>query len=171
MRVSRIVASYYQDENHEKAGHGEIYCCYDDGSEDPGIVALTNRTVTDLMTVSGYTIYMHEGARPWDEKEKQRAEMIVDTVILYMTRYRLNQMVERMTFFDDNDSIRSIMFKYVAAMAKEPGLACIAEGVETKAQFNILKNNRCDLAQGFFFDKPLPVAEFEKRISLHRYSV
>ena len=72
---------------------------------------------------------------------------------------------------DDNDSTRSIMFKYVVAMAKELGLECIAEGVETQSQVEILRNNRCELAQGFFFDKPLPIDDFEQRLTEHRYPV
>lgn len=64
----------------------------------------------------------------------------------------------------DNKDERSVMFKYVVAMAKEMGLECIAEGVETEAQVEVLKKNGCDLAQGFFFDRPLPLEEFEKRL-------
>lgn len=72
---------------------------------------------------------------------------------------------------DDENSTRSVMFKYVIAMAKEMGLECIAEGVETQSQVNVLRENHCELAQGFFFDRPLPVEEFEKRLTVHRYTV
>ena len=70
---------------------------------------------------------------------------------------------------DNENSTRSVMFKYVVAMAKELGLECIAEGVETIQQLNVLRENHCDLAQGFFFDQPLPVEEFEKRLAIHHY--
>ena len=71
---------------------------------------------------------------------------------------------------EDNDtSPRSVMFKYVVAMARELGLECIAEGVETKEQVGILKDNNCDMAQGFYFDKPLPVGEFEERLNSYKY--
>ncbi len=72
---------------------------------------------------------------------------------------------------DDQNSIRSIMFKYVVAMAKEMGLECIAEGVETKDQVEVLRQNKCGFAQGYFFDKPLPLAEFENRLDGNGYSV
>ena len=72
---------------------------------------------------------------------------------------------------DDNDSIRSIMFKYVVAMAKELGLECIAEGVETHKQLEALKCNHCSQAQGFYFDKPLPKDEFEDRLDEKKYEV
>ena len=59
---------------------------------------------------------------------------------------------------------RSVMFKYVVAMARDLGLEVITEGVETEAQLNLLKANNCELAQGFYFDKALPVDEFEERL-------
>lgn len=72
---------------------------------------------------------------------------------------------------DSEDRQKRIMFKYVLAMAQEMGLECIAEGVETKEQLDLLKENCCDFAQGFFFDRPLPVEEFEKRLDDKVYSV
>lgn len=72
---------------------------------------------------------------------------------------------------DNEESTRSIMFKYVVAMAKELGLECIAEGVETKNQVQVLRDNRCVFAQGFYFDRPLPINDFEDRLSTHHYDV
>ena len=72
---------------------------------------------------------------------------------------------------DEYDSTRSIMFRYVVAMAKNLGLECIAEGVETQTQLDILRENQCELAQGFLFDPPLPVEKFEERLSENVYPV
>ena len=63
----------------------------------------------------------------------------------------------------------NIMFRHVVNMAKEIGLTCVAEGVETSEQVDILRKNGCDIAQGFFYDKPLPVREFEKRLEQYTY--
>ncbi|MBE5864937.1 MAG: GGDEF domain-containing protein [Lachnospiraceae bacterium] len=59
----------------------------------------------------------------------------------------------------------SIMLTHVISMAQEMGLECIVEGVETTEQIKFLKQHNCYLAQGFFFDKPLPKGEFEKRLN------
>lgn len=66
---------------------------------------------------------------------------------------------------DENPVQKNIMFKYIIAMAQEMGLECISEGVETKEQVQLLMENKCNLAQGYFFDRPLPVEEFEKRLN------
>lgn len=42
------------------------------------------------------------------------------------------------------------------------GMNIIAEGVENKEQLNWLKKEKCQIAQGYFFSKPLPFDEFLK---------
>ncbi|MBR6222527.1 MAG: EAL domain-containing protein [Lachnospiraceae bacterium] len=57
-----------------------------------------------------------------------------------------------------------VMLKHVIAMAQDMGLECIVEGVETLEQVKLLKKNNCYLAQGFYFDRPMPVKQFEERL-------
>jgi EAL domain-containing protein (putative c-di-GMP-specific phosphodiesterase class I) len=47
-------------------------------------------------------------------------------------------------------------------MAHSLGLTVTAEGVEDQASLDMLRDYGCDLAQGYFIAKPLPVAEFER---------
>ena len=42
-------------------------------------------------------------------------------------------------------------------------MICIAEGVETRNQAEILLENGCDYAQGFYYGRPMPLEEFENR--------
>ncbi|MBE5864150.1 MAG: EAL domain-containing protein [Lachnospiraceae bacterium] len=72
---------------------------------------------------------------------------------------------------DDERSTRNVMFRHVVSMARQLGLECIAEGVETEMQIQVLRENNCELAQGYFFDKPLPKEEFEIRLSNKKYDV
>lgn len=65
---------------------------------------------------------------------------------------------------DENKGSKEIMLKYVISMAQELGLECIVEGVETMQQVELLKSCSCFRAQGYFFDKPLPVNVFENRL-------
>lgn len=63
----------------------------------------------------------------------------------------------------------SMMFAHVISMAHEIGMKCVAEGVETDDQLEILHHYGCRIAQGFLFDRPLPVNEFEERLRARRY--
>lgn len=53
------------------------------------------------------------------------------------------------------------MMKHVIRMANDLGMACIAEGVESMEQVQLLKENKCYMAQGFLFNRPIPKEEFE----------
>ena len=55
----------------------------------------------------------------------------------------------------------------VITMAHRLHLSVVAEGVETKTQVNRLREVDCDYVQGYFFAKPMPVAEFEKILKEH----
>ena len=46
------------------------------------------------------------------------------------------------------------------AMAHSLGIKVVAEGVETLEQLNHLKGQGCEIAQGYYFSKPLPDDEF-----------
>jgi len=70
---------------------------------------------------------------------------------------------------DDDTSVNSIMFRYVISMVNELGIECIVEGVETAKQLALLQKNNCLYAQGFLFDRPLPVREFEQRMLVGSY--
>lgn len=65
---------------------------------------------------------------------------------------------------NDSDSQKYVMLKHIIALAQDIGLECISEGVESAEQVRLLKENNCFFAQGFYFDKPMPVEEFEKRL-------
>ena len=49
------------------------------------------------------------------------------------------------------------------------GLTVIAEGVESAESWRILKELHCDMAQGYYMSKPLPVGEFTEWIATSRW--
>ncbi len=52
--------------------------------------------------------------------------------------------------------------KAIIILAKSMGMSVIAEGVETRSQYDFLTQKLCDETQGFFFYRPLPVSEMEE---------
>lgn len=63
-----------------------------------------------------------------------------------------------------SDNKKDLIFRQLVLLAQSLGLECIVEGVETVEQIRILKKNNCFLAQGYYFDRPLPVDVFEQRL-------
>lgn len=57
-----------------------------------------------------------------------------------------------------SDKARSIISS-VIAMDKKIGTRSLAEGVETKEQFEFLRSMGCEKAQGYYFGKPMPYEE------------
>lgn len=55
-------------------------------------------------------------------------------------------------------------------LAKHLQMKIVAEGVETKEQVDFLNGIGCDLIQGFYFAKPMPVKEFEEKYYLKELS-
>ena len=55
----------------------------------------------------------------------------------------------------------------IITLGRELGMGVVAEGVETEAVLNFLRQTGCSLAQGYFFAKPLPAVDatgmFEER--------
>ncbi len=54
------------------------------------------------------------------------------------------------------------ILRYLIAMAKELDLTVVTEGVETVEQVNFLTEIGCDIAQGYYFAKPISIREFDR---------
>ena len=67
---------------------------------------------------------------------------------------------------DEEDKKKVVMLKSIVTMAQALKMECIAEGVETVQQMLLLKEYGCFLIQGYFFDRPMPVNEFEERLAI-----
>ncbi len=70
-----------------------------------------------------------------------------------------------MNFLEDESGQRGRdILESVIMMADKLKTNVITEGVETDEQFEFLKHIGCRKFQGYLFDKPLPVEDFESRI-------
>ncbi|WP_341522373.1 EAL domain-containing protein [Pseudomonas sp. G.S.17] len=66
---------------------------------------------------------------------------------------------------DDQDDME--ITSAVIAMAHNLKLKVVAEGIETAAQLTFLRRHRCDVGQGYLFDRPIPGEELIAK--LRRY--
>ncbi len=56
-----------------------------------------------------------------------------------------------------------VILTHIINMARDLDMEVIAEGVETIHQLELLHSLGCDIFQGFYFSKPIPVSDFEKK--------
>ncbi len=63
---------------------------------------------------------------------------------------------------NDEDNRSSFIIEDTIAMAKHLRMQTVAEGIETRQQVDFLCSLGCDLIQGYYFARPMPVDEFER---------
>ncbi len=54
------------------------------------------------------------------------------------------------------------VIRHIITLAKELGFVTLAEGAESKAQVDRLRELGCEVIQGYYYSKPVPEAEYEK---------
>ncbi|MDE2132594.1 MAG: EAL domain-containing protein, partial [Betaproteobacteria bacterium] len=81
----------------------------------------------------------------------------------YLKRFRISRLKIDQSFVRDvpDDPEDNAIVTTVISLARSLGLRTVAEGVETERQAAFLKEQGCDEVQGYYYSKPLPVAELE----------
>ena len=85
-----------------------------------------------------------------------------------LTEMPLNTLKLDKSFVDkvggDSDRKEDIaVIRHIVSLAKELEFVCLAEGAETKSQVDKLRNLGCELIQGYYYSRPIPIAEYESR--------
>ena len=66
----------------------------------------------------------------------------------------------------ENEAKGLDILESIITLAGKHGMKVITEGVETKKQLYMLVEMGCDMYQGYYFSKPIPVDEFEKKYNI-----
>jgi EAL domain-containing protein (putative c-di-GMP-specific phosphodiesterase class I) len=90
--------------------------------------------------------------------------------LAHLKRFSVNTLKIDKSFVRDVDfsSTDAAITTAIIAMGNSLKLNVIAEGVETQAQYDFLKENHCDQVQGFLFCRPLPPAELVELLKKNR---
>ena len=64
---------------------------------------------------------------------------------------------------EDAEDRGMLIVSEVIDLAKKLNMKIVAEGIESREQVDFLAEQECDLIQGYFFAKPMPVNEFEEK--------
>ena len=80
----------------------------------------------------------------------------------YLRRLPMDQLKIDQSFVRDvlTDAGDASIARTIVALGQSLGLNVIAEGVETEAQRDFLAANGCQCYQGYFYSRPLPIADF-----------
>jgi len=82
----------------------------------------------------------------------------------YLNKLHVSYLKIDKSFVDqiDQDHFNDSILLTIIAIGKRMKFKIIAEGVETKNQYDFLSEQNCDEIQGYYFSKPLPATELEK---------
>lgn len=62
-----------------------------------------------------------------------------------------------------NDVRGRIILETIITMAKKLKIKTVAEGIEKKEQIEYLRKIGCDMVQGYYYEKPMKLEEFEQK--------
>jgi EAL domain-containing protein (putative c-di-GMP-specific phosphodiesterase class I) len=85
----------------------------------------------------------------------------------YLSRFPIDVVKIDQSFVSDidQDPIKSAIVSAVVALSKAIGATTVVEGVENQAQLEHVRNLGCDVAQGFYFARPMTAAAFSDLIA------
>lgn len=78
----------------------------------------------------------------------------VEADIIKLDRFFLN--------YAEEDDKTMTFIKYLVKMMKHMGYKVLAEGVETEEQIQLLNSVECDMVQGFYYARPMPIEKFRE---------
>ena len=81
---------------------------------------------------------------------------------------KIDMVFLRNTADQEQERARTIV-EDVISMANHLSITSLTEGVETEYQYIKLRKMGCQLYQGFYFAKPMPVEEFEQYLSSNNH--
>lgn len=64
----------------------------------------------------------------------------------------------------EHDAKEIKLVEMILGIAEDMNVPVVAEGVETEKQLQLLKEMGCALVQGYYFSRPIPTDEFEKKL-------
>ena len=88
----------------------------------------------------------------------------------YLRQYHFDVLKIDKSFVDDLEHSNTDLglVASIVSMGRILGVEIVAEGVESMTQLQYLKQIGCDLIQGYYFARPMPIADFEAFLAENR---
>ena len=115
--------------------------------------------ITESMTVSDNDVFL----KTLNELSEMGVRLLMDdfgtgySCLSYLRQLPFDVLKIDKSFVSNYDTIAST----IIAMGKQLDMKIIAEGVETQSNLNILKQQQCDFAQGYFFQRPVSAEQLD----------
>ena len=91
--------------------------------------------------------------------------------LAYLKELPISELKIDKYFIDDidanNPKNQYVIVNAIIDMANALGVSSVAEGVETKEQYEYLKRKNCNLYQGYYFSKPVDMPTWRKMIRIN----
>jgi diguanylate cyclase (GGDEF)-like protein/PAS domain S-box-containing protein len=121
--------------------------------------------VTESLLIESSTA----GHDPLEDLRRLGTRIVLDDLgvgyssIAYLRRLPVDGVKLDRSFLEGlpSDAVDSAIVRSLISLARELNLTVVAEGVERVEQRDYLLAERCDVAQGYLFARPLPAAVFE----------
>ncbi len=97
--LSKGKTEFYLSPSHERNGLGEIITDYDTGEKSRVIVE--RRIVTPSMTVIKGSLWIREDMPDLPQDEIEKIDMVLRVILSFISRQRLQRVVEQLGFYDD----------------------------------------------------------------------
>ena len=65
----------------------------------------------------------------------------------------------------ENSEREQTVIRHLVDLCHDLNMTCVAEGIETSSQVELLKKLGCDRLQGYYIGKPMPPEEFFARFA------
>ena len=99
-RLSKGITTVYRNAREEAMGLGEVMIPFD--NHVPSKEILTIRAVTSVMSSATCTVYMAEDEAPLSSEEFNKIELVMRTVVSFVSRNRLKDIVYELAYFDES---------------------------------------------------------------------
>jgi predicted signal transduction protein with EAL and GGDEF domain len=131
----------------------------------------------ELEITENIALNHEEAAKPLALLREQGVKIAFDDFgtgyasLRYLTLFPVSRIKIDRSFVLDiaNGGTSATIVRSLIGMAQSLGLEVIAEGVETVAQAEFLRAERCEEAQGFLYGKPLSAPDFAAYLSIARF--
>jgi diguanylate cyclase (GGDEF)-like protein/PAS domain S-box-containing protein len=161
LMLSRIAVNLFSAHLHHSSFINDI--------EDALKVSKLPSHVLELEIVENVALNNEGAAKPLQRLRETGVQLAFDDFgtgfasLSYLTLFPVTHIkIDRSFVAKVNNSPRdAAIVRSLIAMAHSMELDVIAEGIETDAQADFLRNENCEEAQGYLYSKPLPAAEFE----------